>query len=103
MKKILYIALILSIVTYSFWESFPKGSFYVLNALFIMLLCIYLFLTNKKSFVCFVLLCYSFNNLADELFFNPTKLQINELVFAVFVPLVWILKILYYDGTITRK
>lgn len=103
MKIILYIALVLSVVTYGFWESFPKGGFYIGNALVIFSLCLYIFVTNKKSFACFLLLNYSINNLLDELFFNPTELQINELIFAVTVPLIWALKVLYYDGTTTRK
>lgn len=56
-KLIMYIALILSIVTYLLWELLPKGSFYIGNALVILMLCTYLFFNDKKSFVkfCFFL------------------------------------------------
>jgi len=92
MKYLLHIATILSILTYSFWIYFPKESFYVGNGLFIFLLCLYIFLQNRKSFIKFVLFCLSINNLLDELFFNPTELGVNELAFAISIPLIWLYK-----------
>lgn len=103
MKKILYISLIIALVTYLGWGTMPKGSFYVGNALFIFGLCLYLFLSDKKSFICFLLLSYSISNLMDELFFNPTILQVNELIFALITPILWVIKVLYYDATVNRK
>ena len=80
MKYILYIATLVSLCTYLFWETMPKGSFYIGNSLFILLLCTYIFLIDKKSFVKFVLLSLSLNNLFDELFFSPRLLEVNELI-----------------------
>lgn len=92
MKAILYIALVFSIATYSFWGKFPKGSFYIGNAIFILMLCVYLFLKDRKSFVCYVLMCYALNNLIDELRFDNTKLGLNEIVFGILTPVLWLIK-----------
>ena len=79
-RLILYIATVISLITYLFWEYLPKGSFYMGNALFIFLLCIYLFLNDKKSIIKFILLALSLNNLLDEVFFDNTKLELNEIL-----------------------
>lgn len=92
MKFIPGIALIVSIITYSFWDLMPEGSFFIGNALFIFLILGYIFHLKRKSFVFYLLFCYSINNLLDELFFNPKELNLNELAFAVAVPLMWIIK-----------
>jgi hypothetical protein len=92
MKIILYIALFISIITYSFWGLFPKGwnVFYIGNALFVFLLSFYIFIQNKESFITFVMFGFCLNNLLDELFFDPLNLQLNELLIAVAIPLVWL-------------
>lgn len=79
MKLILYIATLVSLVTYLCWSYLPKGTFYIGNSLFIFLLCVYLFFKEKQSTIKFVLFCLSLNNFLDELFFDNTKLEINEL------------------------
>ena len=83
MKIILYIATLISLVTYLFWSDLPKGAFYVGNAIFIMLLCMYLFFEDKKSSIKFFLLVISMNNLFDELWFDNTVLGINEIILGV--------------------
>lgn len=80
MKFILYVALFVSLITYLFWSYLPKGSFYVGNSLFIMLICFYIFVTDRKSAIKFILFSLSINNLLDELFFDNTILQINEII-----------------------
>lgn len=75
--KLIWVATVISIATYLFWHDFPKGYFYVGNGLFIFLISLVIFLQNRKLFVSFFLLCIAFNNLMDELFFDPTKLGIN--------------------------
>jgi len=92
MKKILYIATVISLATYLFWDQLPKGSFYIGNALFIFLLCTYIFLNDKKNFIGFFLFCISLNNLIDELFLNNLKLDINELILIVVFPVLWLFK-----------
>lgn len=92
MKSILYIASFVSVFTYTFWNYFPKGSFYLGNALFIYMLCMYLFLVDRNSKIKFVLFSLSLNNLLDELFFNSTKLGLNELLTASFIFIILIFK-----------
>jgi len=103
MEKILYIAVIISILTFNLWEFLPEGAFYIGMSLFILLLSVYIYLKNKKSFICWLLLMLSINNLADELFFDATKLQLNELIFALSLPVVWVIKILRNDDKDTRE
>jgi len=85
MKYLLHIAAVTSLITYMFWNFLPKGSFYLGNAVFIFLLCVYIFSQDRKSFIKFVLFGLSLNNLCDELFFNPTELGINEQFLFVFI------------------
>lgn len=92
MNYLLHIATPVSLMTYLFWEQLPKGSFYIGNALFIFLLCIHIYKEGRQSFIKFVLLCLSLNNLLDELFFNPTELGINELFFTISIPITWFIK-----------
>lgn len=92
MRYILHIALIISILTYLFWNELPKGSFYIGNALFIFLLCAYIYKSITQSFITFVLLCLSLNNLIDELFFDNTIFQLNEFIFIIILPLIWLFK-----------
>ena len=87
-KVILYIGLVIGIATYLFWHDLRELGikiFYPGNALFIFSLCLYLFLTETKSFIKYVLFCLSLNNLCDELFFDPTTTGINEIVVALTV------------------
>lgn len=92
MKILLNIATVISILTYLFWSKFPKGFFYIGNAIFIFMLCLVIYLKNKEKFICFFLLCISISNLVDELFFDPTKLGLNELFLAVTLPVIWYIK-----------
>lgn len=87
-KLILYIGLIIGIATYLFWENLKNLGFkvfYIGNAIFIFSLCLYLFLTDTKSFIKYILFCLSLNNLCDELFFDPTKMGMNEIFIALTV------------------
>ena len=92
MKYIVHIALVIGVFNGLFWELLPKGSYYVLNSLLLFLLCLYIFLNDKKSFIKFVLLGLSISNLLDELRFDPTKLHLNEIVVALLLPIIWYLK-----------
>lgn len=92
MKYFLHIATLISLITYLFWNFLPIGSFYIGNALFISMLCMYIFSLDKKSFIKFVLFCLSLNNLFDELLFDNTILGYNELVILVIVPIIWLFK-----------
>ena len=89
MNRLLYIALFISILTYNLWNYFPKGFFYMGNAMFIFVLCLYIFLRDNKSFITFVLMALSISNLLDEIIFDPLKININEILFALFIICSW--------------
>ena len=91
-KYILYIATIISILTYSFWELMPNGYFFYGNAIFILLICTVLFLQNKKSFICFFLFCISLNNIIDEVRKCNTIFDIKEVLLIVIIPAIWLYK-----------
>lgn len=95
-NTLLYIALIVSILTYTFWHYLPKGFFYVGNAFFICIISFCLFRYTKNSFVSLVIFLLSINNLIDELFFDNTKISLNEYLTA-FIIIVISLKIFFYD------
>lgn len=95
-KKILWLAFFVGLTTYSFWgiikENLGVGVFYVGNALFIFLICLYLLNKNRSSLICFILCFMTFNNLLDELFFDPIKIQFNEVILLILMPLIWHIK-----------
>ena len=92
LKILLYIATIVSIITYSFWTYLSKGFFYFGNALFISIICTYIYLGDKRSFIKFVLFELSLANIIKELFLDPGKLTIGEALLIVIVPFIWYLK-----------
>ena len=92
MKWLLYIALLISILTYQIWSYLPKGSFYIGNAIFILLISLYLYLQEKKSFVKFVIFELSVANFINELFFDTSILTFGEAILIVVIPIIWIIK-----------
>ena len=96
MKIILYIATILIVLLYLFWEQIENFlGFYIFeigNSLFITLLCTYLFLTDKKSFIKFILFSLSLNNLIDELTLKTDKIYLSEILTGVAILLFAIYK-----------
>lgn len=93
MKVLLYISLIISILTYNLWGYLPKESFYIGNSVFIFLICTYIFFKERKSNIKFVLFSLSLNNLFDELFFDNTKLELNELLTVCAIIVILIIRI----------
>ena len=93
MKYLLRISILISILTYSFWNYFPKGVFYIGNGLFIALICAYIFFTDRKSNIKFILFSLSLNNLFDELFFDNMKLELNELLTVCAIIIILIIRI----------
>lgn len=88
-KALIWVATIISVATYLFWSFLPKGSFYIGNALFVFILSLVIFIQNRNLFIIFFLLCIAGNNLLDELFFEPTKIGINEIIFALIIPIIY--------------
>lgn len=98
--KVLRVATLISIATYLFYLYLPKGLFYIGNGVFIFMLCLIIFIQNKSLFISFFLLCISINNLVDEIvgiinpflekpLYDPTKLNLNELILVFFIPIVY--------------
>lgn len=92
MKVLLYIALIVSLLTYSFWHYLPQGAFYIGNAFFISIICLYMHMTDKYSDIKFVLFALSINNLIDETFLNPNEYNVSEILVGLFIILLTYLR-----------
>jgi len=92
MNRLLYFALAVGVVNGLFWRELPKGSYYILESFFVFLLCLFIYLKDKDSFIKFVLIALSFNTLLDEVFFDNTTISINEIIVAVTLPIFWIYK-----------
>lgn len=100
-KKIwlLWIVAILGVATFLFWKFLHENlnpilsenygltvSFYHAPiSIVFFLLYLFIFVNFKKYFITFLLLGFGINNVMDELFFDPTKLQLNELVFTIVI------------------
>lgn len=57
--------------------------YYTGYAMAFFLFTLFIFVNHKQYFISFIAVGLSFSNLVDELFFDPTKFQLNELVFAI--------------------
>lgn len=95
-KILIYVTIFISIVTYLFWDIIKEKTgisiFWIGNALSVFLMAIVIFINNIKFFGSFFLLCITFNNLIDELFCDPTKFGLNEIIFALILPIIWLIK-----------
>lgn len=88
---ILWIAAIGYIAAFQLWNfpqfsvryGFPVNLYFLGTAITLFILCLFIFINFRQYFISFLLLGLSINNLSDELFFDPTKLQLNELFFTV--------------------
>lgn len=94
--KILKISIIVSIVTYSFWQLILKSTgfhiFYIGIALSHFLLALYIRQISKPSFIVFFLFCVTLNNLLDELLFDPQKIGVNEYIATAIIIIIYFLK-----------
>lgn len=95
MKWVLYLATLISIITYSFWQQIKQltdfSIFYIGNALFISLICFYMYYNDKKSFIKFFIFELSVANLIKELFLDPSILTLGEALLIVVIPFIWYL------------
>lgn len=87
MKLILYIATVLIVINYLFWKQIEDYlGFYIFEintAIFISLICSYMFFTDKNSLIKYILFAMSLNNLFDELTLDTDTLKISELLTGV--------------------
>lgn len=79
-KLILYIALIFAVVADAI-----HGFYYTGQAIFFMLISLYIFIGDKYSFIKFVMLWLSVFNLFKELFLDPLKFTITEMTILLFI------------------
>jgi len=95
-KFILWAAFVVAFITYTFWNvirnAFNIPVFYLGNSFFVFLLSLYLFKENRTSLVCFLIFGVAFNNLLDELFFDATQIQYNEILLLILMPFIWLYK-----------
>lgn len=96
-NSLLWLSIIISLLTYLGWEPikyyYGFQVFYIGMALFIFMLSLYIWkLSSKRSIPEFVLFALSLNNLMDELFYDPTKFEMNEVVF-VFILIIYSVRI----------
>jgi hypothetical protein len=94
--RILKILILVGIFTYSLWQPILNYTgihiFYIGNALFIFLLCLYIRQISKPSFLTFFLFCGTLNNLLDEICFDPQKIGWNEYIASAIIIIVYFLK-----------
>lgn len=88
----LYVALAISIVTYSFWTYFPKGFFYKGNALFLLIFVSYLYANDKNSFIKHLIFNLSLNYIFKEFFLDASQLYFYEAIAIILIPLIWYIK-----------
>jgi hypothetical protein len=95
-KWLIYVTIAISMVTYLFWEVIKEKTgikiFFLGNAISVFLMAIVIFIQNKRLFASFYLLCITFQNLLDELFFNPIITSSSEIIFAIILPIFWLIK-----------
>ncbi len=80
-------------MAYLFTPVLPNYLFFDLIALAFSLMWLFIYLKSKGwwSITFFVFFLISLNNLADELFFDPIKYDLNELSAAILIALITII------------
>ena len=96
MKWVLYLATLLSFIAYNFWktikDSFGIVMFDVTIALFLSLICFYIYKQEKESFIKMFLFELSIANIIKELFLDPGVLTLPEALLIVIIPSLWYFK-----------
>lgn len=93
----LWAALVVSIVAYQLWPYIPKWEFngierkpyYIGIALFIMMLCLFIYIKLARCFITIALLVLSSYNVLDEVFFNPGEYVWYEWALVVVTSIGW--------------
>ncbi len=95
-KTLIYVTIFLSMVTYLFWREIKVYTgfevFFIGNSVCIFIMAIVIYSHNKGKFYSFYLLCITFQNVLDELVFDNTVTDISEYVFAIILPIIWLIK-----------
>lgn len=61
-----------------FSDGLPFNLYYASEAFTHFILALFIYTNFPKKWIAFALLIFTINNLADELFFNPLEIQVNE-------------------------
>ena len=88
---LLWIAVIILIAAFQLWNlpyfseanGFPFNLYFKGTAIAFFLFCLFIFINFRTKLIAFLCFAFSLNNLTDELFFDPTKMQLNELLFTI--------------------
>ena len=87
MKLLLYVATVLILVNYLFWQQIENylgfQVFEINTAIFIFAVCAYMFFTDKDSFIKYILFAISLNNMFDELTLKTDNLNISEILVGI--------------------
>lgn len=87
------IALILAIINGCFWRFFPKGSYYIINAIFVFLLaCIVYYEIKVNSFLKFIIFEFALYSVIDEVFFDGAVCTLFDALILIITPFIWWLK-----------
>ena len=84
LKTVILFSLLLDIMARNYSELFVPHFYYKAESIMIFSISLYLF-RCKKNIVTFLIMSLSLSNFFDEAFFNPTKLEVNEFIFAIVV------------------
>lgn len=93
----LWVGFAISIITCHFWEYIPqyeyngviRKPYYIGEALFKALVCLWIFIHYWRNLVTLFLLAITICCLLDELFFDPTKYEVNEIVVCLILGIAW--------------
>lgn len=91
-KIVLYFGFTTAFICFNFWDYSKYADFYIGNAIYLSCISFILKYQNPKSFICYLIFCASLNNLCDELFFDNTKVGLNEFFALICVPIIWYLR-----------
>lgn len=91
MKSILWLGMAVCFAYGFYWREMFEDGFFLFNALSFFLLSLYILLKDKNSFICYLWVCYSFNNLVDEFIGKPTEVNINEKLIIILTPAIWVI------------
>lgn len=82
LKTFVILSIILDVLVRNFGEKFPDHFYYKAEAI-MMFSFAALFFHYKNNIFTFIIIGLTFNNLIDELLFNPLKLNLNEIIFSI--------------------
>lgn len=93
MKWLLYLATLISFIAYNCWIQIEEITgiqvFHKLTAIYFSLICLYIYLKDRESFIKILLFEFSIINVYKEFYGNPSILSREEALMIVIVPTIW--------------